>query len=256
MITPSQRVQNRIVRVIVGVVALMVTALAVWTQLRIFVPDAEGFLPATSTSLPTAGEVIILSPRAGDILYAELIRLTGDIRYMPQRLLARIVDVDENILAQAPIISHQGVFAIEMIRPNVTGEMTIQLVSAVDPSVVRADVTVFFADLSARPTGTFGHIITPSDGEQVGGDTILVHGRASGVPNNIIQLVLHSADNTTVYHDVIINNPYGIDDVIWQTDLPLDGVTGSVTLTAYFTPSTDPNPVFSTISLIVTQAAG
>lgn len=240
---------------VIGVTALMLIALATWTQLRVLIPDAEGFLSPTPTSFPTAGEVTFTAPSAGDALYAELIRVTGNIQNAPQRLIARVVDIDDTILVQAPILIQQGAFMVEMLRPNIVGEMTIQLVSAVDPSIVRASIPVFFAELESRPSGTFGSIITPSDGEQVGGDTILVRGRASGIPNNTIQLVLQGED-TSVIHDVTINNPYGIDDVLWQTDLPLNGITGSVILTVYFTPSTDPNPIFSTVSLVITQVAG
>lgn len=252
----SNRTRNRMIGAVIGVTALLLIALATWTQLRVLIPDAEGFLPPTPTSLPTAGEVIITSPSAGDTLYAELIRVTGDIQNTPQNLIARVVDIDNTILVQAPILTQQGAFMVEMLRPNRAGEMTIEIVSAVDPSIVRASIPVFFADLESRPSGTFGSIITPSDGEQVGGDTILVQGRASGIPDNTIQLVLQGADNTTVIHPVTINNPYGVDDVLWQTDLPLNGITGSVILTVYFTPSTDPNPIFSTISLVITQIAG
>jgi hypothetical protein len=256
MTLPKYSNRNRVIGAVIGITALMLTGLAIWSQLSLMIPDAEGFLPPTPTSPPTAGEIIISSPVAGDTLYAELIRVTGDIRHMPQRLVARLVDIDDTILAQAPIITQLGAFTIEMPRPQVIGEVMIQIVSAVDPSVVRASIPVFFADSAMRPSGIFGSIITPSDGEQVGGDTILVRGRVSGIRNNTIQLVLQDADNTTIIHDVTIHNPYGVDDVIWQTDLPLDGLSGSVVLTAYFTPSTDPNPIFSRVTLVITQVAG
>ncbi len=247
--------RKRIIGAVVGITALILVTIGVWLQFRI-VPDAEGFLPPTPTSHPTAGDVLVFAPSAGDTLYAELIHITGQINGAPQTLMARLVDVDDNLLAIAPIMTQLGAWTVEMPRPATNGEVTLQVVSAVDPSVIHATIPVFLADIASRPSGTFGSIITPSDGDQVGGDTILVSGRASGVSNNTIQLVLQSGDGTTIIHDVTINNPYSVDDVLWQTDLPLTGLSGSVTLTAYFTPSTDPDPIVSRVTLVITQVAG
>jgi len=237
------------------ITALMVIGIGLWLQLRI-VPNAEGFLPATPTSLPSAGEIVVFSPSAGDTLYAELIRITGQINTSPQSVMAQILDVDDNLLASALLMTQFGAWMLEIPRPNYFGEATLQVVSAVDPTMIYATIPVFLADLGSRPSGIFGSIIIPADGDQVGGDTILVSGRVSGIVENKIQLVLQSGDGTTVIHDVVINNPYGVDDVLWQTDLSLTGLTGSVMLTAYFTPSTDPNPILTRVTLVITQVAG
>jgi hypothetical protein len=247
--------RNRMIGAVVGITALILVIFGLWLQLRI-VPDAEGFLPPTPTSLPSAGEVIVSSPSAGDTLYAELIRLTGEINITPQSLVAHILDVDNNLLASAPLMTQFGAWMLEMPRPDYFGEANVQVVSASDPTMIYATIPVFLADMANRPSGTFGSIITPADGDQVGGDTILVSGRASGIVGDKIQLVLQSGDGTTVIHDVVINNPYGVDDVLWQTDLSLTGLSGSVTLTAYFTPSTDPNPILTRVTLVITQVAG
>ncbi|MCU0480879.1 MAG: hypothetical protein MUE54_06665 [Anaerolineae bacterium] len=247
--------RKRMIGAVVSITALMLITLIVWLQFRI-VPDAEGFLPATATSHPTAGEIMVLSPSAGDTLYAELIYIAGDIQTAPQTLRAQIRDIDESILITAPIMTQFGAWAIEIPRPAYIGEATIEILSAIDPSVIHERIPVFLGDGTTRPSGTFGSLITPTDGDQIGGDTILVSGRASGVMGNKIQLVLQSGDGTTAIHEVILNHPYRMDDIFWQTDLPLAGLSGSVTLTAYFTSPDAPDPIFSRVTLVITQVAG
>lgn len=247
--------RKRMIGAVVSITALMLITIGLWLQFRI-VPDAEGFLPATATSHPTAGKIVVISPSAGDTLYAELIYIAGDIQTAPQTLRAQLRDIDDNLLATAPIITQFGMWAIEIPRPSYIGEATIEIVSAIDSTVIYEQIPVFLGDSANRLNGTFGSLITPSDGEQIGGDTILVSGRASGVMSNKIQLVLQSGDGTTAIHEVILNHPYALDDMYWQTDLPLAGLTGSVTLTAYFTSPDAPDPIFSRVTLVITQVAG
>lgn len=247
--------RKRMIGAVVGITALMLITFIAWLQFRI-VPDAEGFLPATATSYPTAGEVVVISPSAGDILYAELIYISGDIQTAPQTLRAQLRDIDDNILITAPIMTQFGNWSVEIPRPHYMGETTIEIVSAIDPTVIHERIPVFLGDSANRPKGTFGSLITPSDGDQIGGDTILVSGRASGVVDNKIQLILQSGDGTIAIHEVILNHPYAMDDVLWKTDLPLAGLSGSVTLTAYFTSPDAPDPIFSRVTLVITQVAG
>jgi hypothetical protein len=247
--------RKRMIGAVVGITALMLISIGLWLQFRI-VPDAEGFLPPTATSHPTAGEIVVIFPSAGDTLYAELIYIAGDIQSAPQTLRAQLRDIDENILITAPIMTQFGKWSIEMLRPNYIGEATIEILSAIDPAVIHETIPVFLGDSTTRPSGTFGSLITPTDGEQIGGDTILVSGRASGVLDGKIQLVLRSGDGTTAIHEVILNHPHALDDIFWQTDLPLAGLTGSVTLTAYFTSPDAPDPILSRVTLVITQVAG
>jgi len=247
--------RKRAIGAVIAITAFIVIIIGLWLQFRI-VPDAEGFLPPTPTSPPTAGEILVFAPHAGDTVYAELIYMTGEIQNAPQTLIAQIYDVDNNLLATAPIPIQFGKWTIEMLRPIYIGEATIQIVSAVNSTAIHATIPIFLGDIKNRPSGTFGSLITPSDGDQAGGDTILVQGRASGVVDNKIQLVLENGDGVTILHEVIILNPYGVDDVLWQTDLPIAGVSGSATLTVYFTHPDVPDPILSRVTLVITQVAG
>jgi hypothetical protein len=77
------------------------------------------------------------------------------------------------------------------------------------------------------------------------------------VRDNQFTVTLTSADGSMLdSQTVTVVNPYGIDEMPWVAELSTQSLLGPATITAYFTPPDDPDPVTSRVDIVISMDAG
>jgi len=213
--------------------------------------------PATATLQLPDPMVHIRFPADGAVIYAESIRISGLASVAEFQL--ELVDLDDTVIAESTIspVLPGGDWVITLDH-GYASEPTEMLIRAVAPTGDFYDTTaIILAEPGYRPEGSFGSIIFPVDGAELGGDFIVVEGTASGVADNQFTITLTAADGALLDNrTVTVVNPYGIDEMPWIAELSTQLLLGPATITAYFTPADEPNPVTSTVDIIITMDAG
>jgi hypothetical protein len=101
----------------------------------------------------------------------------------------------------------------------------------------------------------FGEIIDPIDGAELGGDSIIISGFASGIPDNVIFIELVAEDGSVVdSQSLTLENPYFVDYVFWRAELQIKGYVGLATLNAHST--SDNNSIIDEAHITIFEAAG
>lgn len=210
---------------------LAITCLALLAACRPAAPVAT----ATPTTPELIGEVVILSPPAGALIYAEVMRISGTATNVPgDQFELALVGPDETNIADSVIQLDGESWQIELPHHYTAEPIEVTLTARpLDPSINSAYdlVTIALAGLDYRPPGTFGAITLPPDGSAVGGDQIQVAGTASGLPDNQLTLTLLAADGTVIdSQTIIIDNPYRINDLPWRAEISTNGYMGAASL--------------------------
>jgi len=219
--------------------------------------DPEGFGNPTDTSDPSASAVEITMPQSGSVIYAEAIQISGEVNGAAQQFDVRLVTLDETVIAETTVDSQPGSWSVELIH-DYTGEPTEIEIRTAQAEQTYDSVSILLSDSSQRPDGTFGEVIIPADNTVLGGDSIPVEGRASGLPENQLTVELLNADGTVLdTQRITLQNPYFIDDVPWQTLVERGTYTGPATLRITYTEATSGEPVIiDEVSMTLTEAAG
>jgi len=198
--------------------------------------DPEGFARATATFEPGASTVDILFPQNGSVIYAEAITISGRLVGQPQQFTLQVLDLDETVLVESTLDEQPGDWSVEVIH-GYTGDPTeieIRAVPAGAGTTVFDRASVLISDVSNRPEGAFGAVVLPTDGDVLGGDLLLVEGRASGATENMLTVELVREDGRMVaVQTITLTNPYVIDEVPWQVELERREANGPATLTVY-----------------------
>lgn len=248
--------RNRLI-LIIPVVLIVAGGVFLLTQRE--APDPEGFADPTNTVQPFIAQVEITSPRSGSIIYAESIVVSGTVSGSPQQFVVQLVTPDDVEIARAEVDSQPGAWSVEIPNPRTDEpiEAEIRLISASGEDGAYDRVSVLLDDLSNRAEGVYGSVTLPRTGMEVGGDIIIVEGRVSGVENITIQLTDDTSVNIISSVILDVGNPYAVDDVQWQAEIPTNGYTGSGVITVFFTsPTDDTEPLVELIPVVITQAAG
>ncbi|PJF20964.1 MAG: hypothetical protein CUN56_13500 [Phototrophicales bacterium] len=222
-------------------------------------PDPEGFEKPTHTAPPFSAQVNITSPRNGTIIYAENLIISGTISDSPQAFMVQIVTPDNVEIARTTVDAQPSSWSIEIPTPRTDEplEAEIRLIPTNGDSGVYDRVSVLLDDQANRPEGIYGSVTLPRVGMEMGGDTILVEGRVSGVESVTVQLMGDSTTNIISSVIVDVGNPYLLNDVPWQAEIPTHGYMGSGVVMVFFTsPTDDTDPLVETIPIVITQAAG
>ncbi|MGJ3237533.1 MAG: hypothetical protein ACFE0Q_02395 [Anaerolineae bacterium] len=229
----------------------------------------------TSTEIPTddngganeadlQGSVDITYPMNSAIIYSETLFVEGTSSDIPEEgFQIQVVSAEDALIAEATVLPNDdGQWVLELV-PEYEGdpvEVTIAAASPTLPDAPAYDVaSVVLATLDSRPQeGAFGEITTPTDGDQVGGDTILVSGRGSGLFENGFVLVLADSDGETIVETpVTIYNPYFVDDVLWEAELPREDFIGNGTIRMdYIDAATGDVIILDEVDVTVSSAAG
>ena len=239
----------------ISIPLILIVAVGVFILTQRETPDPEGFANPTRTAPPSSAQVDIVSPSSGSIIYAEVLSITGTLTGSPQRFSVQIVTPDDVVIAQADVDSQPGEWSVEIPNP-LTDEPIEAEIRLVASAEIFDRASVLLDDLANRPAGIYGSVNSPRAGMELGGDNVIVEGRASGVETITIQLFDDTAVNIISTVIVPLNNPYFVDDVTWQAEVPINGYVGSGLVTVYFTPPDSENPNVEVVPIVITQAAG
>ena len=204
-----------------------------------------------------SGEVDIIYPTNGTVVYAETLTITGTLFGADsQAITLQLVNLDGEAIAEASLTAQTGDWQVELPH-GYTGEPTEITIRAIPSG---SDVgaydshTIFMADLSFRPEGRFATIRTPSDASPVGGDSILVEGTASGLSTNVIFVTLLDGNGNPIDEQrVDVFNPFFIDEVVWRTELVTGGYLGNGQIQII---EEDDSEVLTTVNIVIGDSAG
>ena len=216
--------------------------------------DSEGFTNPTATFEAGAATVNITAPPNGSIIYAEAIRISGDLLGSPQVFSIHLFTPDEQVIAETSVDAQPGEWQVELVHGYAGTPTEVEVVAASADGTVFDTSTVLLSDVSNRPDGSFATIDLPLDGDTVGGDTIPIQGRASGIEGGQLTLQLVDSANSVIDSETInLLNAFVIDDVPWQADLERGDATGSATIRLL---SADESNEFNRVAVTLSEAAG
>lgn len=193
----------------------------------------QGQVQVVPTSETLQGAVDITFPMSGSIIYAETIILQGTASDIPEEgFQIQLITPDDSIISEATIQpDDDGNWFVEIVH-EYTGdpsEVTIIAKPSASGSTFDYDIeSILLAILDNRPDGVFGSIISPTEGTVIGGDFMLVSGRASGLFENMFSLILENTEGEVITEiGVSLNNPNFIDDMHWEAELPRNDFIGN-----------------------------
>jgi uncharacterized protein YceK len=189
----------------------------------------------TPTPDPIAGEVTLVSPPQGSVIYASTVYVSGSLAGIDRKsLLVRLMKPDGGVIAQARIEATEGEWGAEIIH-GYTGEptpVTVEVVPAIAAEAgVLAQSQILFGVLSERPEGAFINILTPQDGVEVGGDTVQIMGTASGIEGNTLLVELIGDSGEVIESEtIVLMSRYAIDETPWTAALTPGEYRGNAVL--------------------------
>lgn len=199
--------------------------------------------PATSAPDMFAGEVEIVYPPNGTVIYAEVIAVHGTM-FGAQDLTftVQVNTIDGQLIAQTDVATERGDWQVEL--PHTYSGEPVEAVLRVIPIGVSegiyTSVPLVIAGLSHRPEGVFGSLTRPTEGEVVGGDSIPVEGMASGVFEGTINLALVTPEGGIISEQIVtVMNPYFVDQVPWRSELVTNGHIGLARVWMYIISAND-----------------
>lgn len=218
-------------------------------------------VPASPIVPVPSGDVSITTPQTGAILYNPIFYVAGTATNLPAAgFILRAISTDEQVIGEMTVQPEGDSWAVELehTRPEEPTEITL---FALPVGNVAGDYDVISVVLSSedqRPEGVFGTILTPFEGDEVGGDIIPVFGTASGLFEGTLIVALEQPDGTLIQEQVItVNNPGIIDEVPWSTEIPTNGYEGEAVIRAYYQDANTGNDVtLANVSVLVVFAAG
>lgn len=212
----------------------------------------------TATPAPFGTQVRINTPQDSTIVYAETLHITGTVTDSSQRFKLQLVDIDDQVITETIVDAQPGNWQVELVH-GYTGDPSEIIIRAVpeDNAAQPYDtVSILLSDISHRPNGIFGSITYPANGVEIGGDMLLIEGRASGAPENAITIEL-VGESVIDSKTITLDNPNFVDDVPWQVELATNGYTGQATIQAYYiSPADGSRVVLDSVIVTVLTAAG
>ena len=212
------------------------------------------------TATPNPGSVTIRHPQTGAFIYAPTLYFYGQAENLPAnqfRLTA--VTANDQTIVDTVITVDNNQWTYEIPNPQ-TGDPVEVTISAepVGGGAPLDEATIGLATEAQRPQGVFGTLLSPVEGETVGGESIPVSGTASGLFEGTMNIGLESPDGVEVSGIVItVDNPGMMDEVPWQADLPTNNYRGPAVLRAYYHTARDGSVVtLATVNVTVAEAAG
>lgn len=186
--------------------------------------------PATSAPDMFAGEVEVVYPPNGTVIYAEVIAVHGTM-FGAQELTfsVQVNTIDGQSIAQTNVTTGRGDWQVEL--PHTYSGEPVEAVLRVIPigvsEGVYTSVPLVIAGFSHRPQGVFGSLTRPTEGEVVGGDSIPIEGKVSGVFEGTINLALVNPEGGFISEQIVtVMNPYYVDEVPWRSELVTNGHIG------------------------------
>lgn len=184
-----------------------------------------------------AGTVDITFPTDGSIIYAETLTIQGTATELPENnFRLQVITAMDETLADIIVQPENTDWQIELVHQYEGDPTEISIIALPAENASNADydfVSTVLSPLTMRPNGMYGTILSPGPESQIGGDILTVTGTVSGVPTNTIQLALEIDGNIAQTENVEITNPAIIDEVIWSTQISIQGYNGQAALILY-----------------------
>ncbi len=218
-------------------------------------------VPATPTALLPIGDVQIITPQTGSILYSPTLYISGTAVNVPASgFILRAISADDAVIAEITIVPDGENWSVELThtRPTEPTEITLYALPVGDVVGDYDVVSIVLSLEDERPEGTFGMILAPFENDEMGGDVIPVYGTASGLFENTLIVVLEQPDGTLIQEQVItVNNPGIIDEVPWTAEIPTDDYTGAAVIRAYYQDAnTGEKITIASVKVMLVFAAG
>jgi hypothetical protein len=204
------------------------------------------------------GNVSLVSPEAGSIIYAEVLYLNGTADGLAEDWFRlRLVDTDGRVVAQTPVSAGVGNWRVSLVHgyDGEPVEVTIMAVPVRGEGVYSAS-TIVLAGLGYRPEGVFGRVTQPEVGDRVGGDVIEIRGRVSGVPGRRLTLRLVAADGTLLdSREIDPANPGLVDDVPWRGQVATRGYTGAAAVETWYSDAVGDEVLLDRVLITIIEEA-
>jgi len=215
--------------------------------------------PPAPTQPPLIGAVDITSPKLGSVIYAETLYVSGTIQGVDVFKL-HIETLTGEILFDGEITGIDGHWNKEIVH-DYTGEPIEAIIQAKSTdsrvSLQYDELPILIASVVYREEGIFGLVLSPTEQQSVGGDSLQIEGTASGIPDNRLAIMLRHDEGLVDKQVIILDNPYRIDARTWSADLLTNGYLGTAFIDiAYTDPETNSEHILDTISIIIGSAAG
>jgi len=210
----------------------------------------------TPTTAPFTSDVTVVQPQAGTVIYAEAVRVSGTVNgEAAQTLRIVLVDADAEILASSILDAAPGEWSVELPHGYQGEPAAIDLLvqpNGEDTGADYARIPLTFADITHRPDGAFASIRFPSEGDALGGDTVLVEGSVSGV-RAITVTLLDANDEIIDAREIDLSHEFAVDEVPWQVELSPGGYAGAARVEVL---SNDDGSVLAAVTVTLDLAAG
>lgn len=203
------------------------------------------------------GQITLVSPPDGAIIYSSTLTISGEAKGLNSGgFVITVTGTDGSILTRKVAPERDAEFEYELLH-GYTGEPTAAILSLTaadapdDPPYVSVNLTL--ASLEHRPEGSYVDILTPSLGDEIGGDVILVQGRASGLATPTFTVELVGSDSIVVDAvEVVLPPGYVADDLPWNVALSPGTTTGSAIIRVVDSDGAQ----LSVVPVVLSSAAG
>lgn len=203
------------------------------------------------------GSIVLQSPPDGAIIYSSALTVAGTAAGVNSGgFIITVTDETGAVLTRKDAPDRDAPFSYELIH-GYSGQpavVTITLTAADAPEEPPyATTQVMLASLEHRPEGAYLDVLAPLQGEELGGDEITVHGRASGLAAPTFTVELVGSDGAVIASQVVTLPPsYIADDLPWQAMLKPAATTGSALIRI----SAPDGAVLATVPVVLSAAAG
>ena len=215
---------------------------------------------STPSTEPLIGDVSIVHPAEGSIIYSELLWVDGETSdWQGETFNLQLLDLDDNLIAQAKIQPESdGTWQVTLEHGYQGEPIEATLVIVSNTEQILASRSVVIAGMAYRPEGVFGSITLPISGSTLGGDSFTVQGTASGVFENSFVVALETPDGEVIDQEVVTAfNPFYVDEMPWEAELETKGYIGIATIRAYaIAPSDGREAPLGSVNITITDAAG
>lgn len=180
------------------------------------------------------GTVTLTSRLEGAVVYSSVLYVAGNAQGV-EGLRFQLVSADGRLLAETTLQPVAETWSIELVHGYSGDPMPVTvsiwpLVSDGQAAYTMANLTL--AALEHRPEGAFAYVVTPQQGDSMGGDLIMVSGRASGQTSYAITVTLADSSGTVLdSQNDSFETPYPQDELGWQVALNPREYVGEAVLT-------------------------
>lgn len=178
------------------------------------------------------GTVTLTSYTADAVIYSPSLYVSGNAQGV-DGLRLQLTSAD-GLLTETTLRPVPESWSVELVH-GYSGDplpVTLSVLPLVDDgqgAYTMASLTL--AALEHRPEGAFAYVVMPQEGDSMGGDSIVVSGRASGQTAYAITVTLAERDGAVLdTQSIAFETPYPHDELGWQVTLNPRAFVGDAVL--------------------------